>query len=147
MKQTTRTLTIFPTHSWTISIIRCVLLSSIAVNGIVLKKVHDDKKHIAFITDSSGNILAIGTNSYALTSGIHAERDAIDRLKNLISRGKIKERSCRHLCIYVFAIGVDLKMSRPCTRCQNLLGMYRHWFSRIYFSTGDPDNILDEMFI
>ena len=82
-------------------------------------------------------------NDYALTYGKHAEKDAIMKLEQKIELGKIKIRNCRRLRMYIFAIGEDLKMSKPCCQCQILLASYWHWFSRIYYSTGDEDNILD----
>jgi cytidine deaminase len=105
----------------------------------------DDKKHIAFITDSNGNIISIGINKYAHPYGsIHAEDAAIRYLIHQVSRGKFKERKLRRLTMYVFCIGADLKMSKPCLACQDLLQEYSSWFHRVYYSTGNPDNVLEE---
>ena len=104
----------------------------------------DNKKHVAIITDSKGNIITFGHNFYTDYGTIHAEDAAIKRLKNMISRGKYKERRCRRLNMYIFRIGTDLMMSKPCSSCQELLTDYWSWFGHVYYSTGDEDNIMEE---
>ena len=121
--------------------------SSTAEKSIVLKAFNDKKRHIAIITDNGGNILSIGMNSYTMPFGtIHAEDDAINNLLFKVSRGKMKTRLCKRLILYVFAISEDLKMSKPCSKCQKLLDKYDTWFSRIYYSTGEVNNIIERYY-
>lgn len=114
-------------------------------NLAVSKSLPDKKKHIAFITDSNGNIVSIGINKYTHPHGsIHAEDDAIRSLSFQVSRGKFKERRCRRLVMYVFSISDDLKMSKPCEDCQSLLKEYSEWFQKIYYSTGNINDVIAE---
>ena len=90
----------------------------------------------------------MGTNKYIHPYGsIHAEDAAIQYLKFQIRRGEFKARKCRRLIMYVFSICIDLKMSRPCENCQILLNKHSNWFQKIYYSTGNINNVIEEFLL
>ncbi len=108
-----------------------------------VKKV-DKKKHIAFIVDRSGDILAIGSNILKGSENYHAEEDVIRDLLFKISIGLLKERNCRRLTMYVFRVtSKGLRMSRPCVNCSSLLKTYELWFTKVIYST-NQDRLQEE---
>jgi deoxycytidylate deaminase len=84
-----------------------------------------DSKHIAIIFHRS-NIVAVGYNYYRQYShskeiySVHAEYDAIMRLKDKVARGKLKPKKYSLLVIRVKNSG-ELKLSKPCADCQKRL--------------------------
>lgn len=91
-------------------------------------------KHGCVIVSNRGKILAEGYNTYYRSMSIHAEIDALSKIR----RDKLGKQALATASMYVVRIGTEkmgypLKYSRPCDDCTRAI--LKAGIGKVYYST------------
>jgi tRNA(Arg) A34 adenosine deaminase TadA len=114
--------------------------TSIIDNAIIeAKKSNMSQKHGCVIV-SKNKIIARGFNTSYMDYSVHAEQDAVNKLKGKISKADIK--NCKLYVIRIGKVSMDfpLKYSKPCPRCTRCI--INAGVKTVYYSTNfEIDNV------